>query len=54
VGALPLDIIVPVVMSCALLWWVSRGMSWTTRLVVTVVTLAVIMCILLFEQSGFR
>jgi hypothetical protein len=54
VGALPLDIIVPVVMSCALLWWVSRGMSWTTRLVVTVITLAVIMCILLFERSGFR
>jgi hypothetical protein len=52
VGALPLDIIVPVVMSCALLWWVSRGMSWTTRLAVTVVTLAVIMCILLFERSG--
>jgi hypothetical protein len=54
VGALPLDIIVPVVMSCALLWWVSRGMSWTTRLAVTVVTLAVIFCILLFDRSGFR
>jgi hypothetical protein len=52
VGALPFDIIVPVVMSCALLWWVSRGMSWTARLAVTVVTLAVIMCILLFERSG--
>ncbi len=47
-----LDIIVPVVMSCALLWWVSRGMSSTTRLVVTVITLAVIICILLFERSG--
>jgi hypothetical protein len=52
-GALPLDIIVPVVMSCALLWWVSRGMSWTTRLVVTVVTLVVIFFILLFERSSF-
>lgn len=47
-----LDIIVPVVMSCALLWWVSRGMGWTTRLVVTVITLVVIICILLFERSG--
>ena len=47
-----LDIIVPVVMSCALLWWVSRGMSWTTRLVVTAITLVVIICILLFERSG--
>jgi hypothetical protein len=49
---LPLDIIVPVVMSCALLWWVSRGMSWTTRLVVTVVTLVVIIAVVLFERSG--
>jgi ABC-type amino acid transport system permease subunit len=50
---LQLDIIVPVVMSCALLWWVSRGMSWTTRLAVTAITLALIIGILLFERSGF-
>jgi hypothetical protein len=50
---LRLDIIVPVVMSCAMLWWVSRGMSWTTRLTVTIVTLVLIICILLFERSGF-
>jgi hypothetical protein len=50
---LRLDIIVPVVMSCALLWWIGRRMSWTTRLVVTVVTLILIFCILLFERSGF-
>ena len=47
-----LDIIVPVIMSCALLWWVSRGMSWTRRLVATAVTLVVIICVLLFERSG--
>jgi hypothetical protein len=51
---LQLDIIVPVVMGCALLWWVSRGMSWTARLVVTVITLVVVICILLFERSGFH
>jgi hypothetical protein len=50
---LQLDIIVPVLMSCALLWWVSRGMGWTTRLAVTAITLAVIICILLVERSGF-
>jgi hypothetical protein len=50
---LQLDIVVPVLMSCALLWWVSRGMSWTTRLAVTAITLAVIVFILLFERSGF-
>ena len=47
-----LDIIVPVLMGCALLWWVSRGMNWTTRLVVTAVTLVVIVVVVLFEQSG--
>jgi len=50
---LQLHIIVPVLMSCAMLWWVSRRMSWTTRLWVTVITLAVIICVLWFERSGF-
>ena len=51
---MPLEIIVPVLMGSALLWWVSRGMSWTTRLVVTVVTLVVIVIVVLFERSGFK
>ena len=46
-----LDIIVPVVMCCALLWWFGRGISWTRRAVVTVVTLAVIGVILWFERG---
>jgi hypothetical protein len=49
---LQLDILVPVFMSCALLWWVSRGMSWTTRLVVAVVTLALILGIVFFQRAG--
>jgi hypothetical protein len=49
---LQLDIIVPVVMSCALLWWVSRGMSWTTRLAVAAITLALIICMVLLQRSG--
>jgi hypothetical protein len=49
-AALQLNIIVPVVMSCALLWWVGRGMSWTSRLVVTAITLAVIIAVVLFER----
>jgi hypothetical protein len=51
---LQLDIIVPVIMSCALLWWIGRRrMDWTTRLAVTSVTLVVIVCIVLFERSRF-
>ena len=49
-----LEIIVPVIMGCALLWWVSRGMSWTRRLVVTAVTLVVIIVVVMFERSGLK
>jgi hypothetical protein len=52
-NSLQLNTIVPVVMCCALLWWVSRRMNWTARLVVTAVTLVVILGVVLFERSGF-
>jgi uncharacterized membrane protein YadS len=52
-NSLPLDIIVPVVMCCAMLWWVGRRMSWTTQLAVTAITLAVIIGVLLLERGGF-
>lgn len=45
------DIVIPVVMSCALLWWIGRGMSWTARLVVAAVTLVIILAILLLEPG---
>jgi hypothetical protein len=50
---LSLEIIAPVVMSCALLWWVSRGMTWRARLVVAAITLAVIVGVLLVERAGY-
>ena len=46
-----LEILVPVIMSCVLLWWVSRDMNWTTRLLVATATLVVIVIVLLFEWS---
>jgi hypothetical protein len=48
-----LNVIVPVVMGCALLWWVGRGLSWTARLVVTVITLSVVIGVAWLERSGF-
>jgi len=48
-----LNVIVPVVMGCALLWWIGRGISSTARLVVTVITLAVVIGVVWFERSGF-
>jgi len=48
----PLDIIVPVVMYCAMIWWVGRRMSWTRLLTVAAVTLALII-VVLFVERGF-
>jgi 1,4-dihydroxy-2-naphthoate octaprenyltransferase len=48
----PLDIIVPVLMGCALLVWYTRYMSWTRRLAITAVTLAIVLVVLLLERSG--
>jgi hypothetical protein len=47
-----LDILAPVLMCCALLWWVSRGMSWSTRLVVAAITLALVVAVVTIERSG--
>ncbi|TYO67260.1 hypothetical protein FXV83_06485 [Bradyrhizobium hipponense] len=48
---LRLDLVVPVLMYCALLWWVGRGMSWPARLATAVVTLALVICVLLVERG---
>jgi hypothetical protein len=48
-----LDVIVPTVMAAALLWWVSRGLSWTRRLIAVAVALAVIVIVVLADQSGY-
>jgi hypothetical protein len=50
---LRLDIIAPVLLYCALLWWVGRGLSWTARLATAAVTLLLIICVLLVER-GWR
>ncbi|PPQ20584.1 hypothetical protein CV770_04210 [Bradyrhizobium sp. AC87j1] len=53
VDLLRLDLVVPVLMYCALLWWVGRGLSWTARLATAAVTLVLIVCVLLVER-GWR
>jgi hypothetical protein len=47
-----LEIIVPVIMSCALLWYVSYGMSWNRRLVVAAIALVIVLCIVILERAG--
>jgi hypothetical protein len=48
-----LDIIAPVIMSCALLWWVSRGMTWSMRLAIAAVTLTLVVLVVTIERAGF-
>ena len=50
----PLDIIVPVLMGAALLWWIGRGMGGRAMLIATAVTLAVIVAVLLVQNAGWR
>lgn len=47
-----LDIIVPVLMSVALLWWIGRALSLRAMLITTVVTLALIVLIVALQKSG--
>jgi hypothetical protein len=49
----PLELIVPVLMYCAMLWWVGRRFSWAQRLMVTAVTLVVVLVVVLFERGRF-
>ena len=46
-----LDLLVPLVMYCALLWWVGRGMSWTAKLSIAVVTLVLIAIVVTVERG---
>jgi hypothetical protein len=49
----PLDVIVPVLMYCAILLWIGRRFTWTQRLMVTAVTLALVLIVVLIERGGF-
>ena len=47
----PFDIVMPVIMYCAMLWWLSRRMSWTRLLAITAVTLVLILIVLAAERG---
>lgn len=49
----PLDIIVPVLMYCAMMFWIGRRFSWTQRVTITAVTLTLILIVVLVERGGF-
>ncbi|MDB5616202.1 hypothetical protein [Tardiphaga sp.] len=45
------DILIPVLMGCALLWWIGRGIGWALKLMIAAVTLALIAAVLLVERG---
>ena len=46
-----LDIIVPVLMGVALLWWIGRALSLRAMLITTAVTLALIVVLLVVQNA---
>jgi hypothetical protein len=48
-----LEILVPALMGCALLWWVGQGMSWTAQLAVSAITVVLIIAMLSLERIRF-
>lgn len=48
---LRLDLLVPALMYCALLWWIGRAFSWPAKLAIAVVTLGLIVLVVLVERA---
>jgi hypothetical protein len=47
-----LEILVPALMGCAMLWWVGQAMSWTARFAVSAITVVLIIAVLLLGRVG--
>jgi hypothetical protein len=47
-----LEILVPALMGCTMLWWVGHGMSSTARFAVSAITVVLIIAVLLLGRVG--
>lgn len=47
-----LDVVVPVLMSVALLWWIGRALNLRAMLIATIITLGVIILVVYAQRSG--
>ena len=48
-----LDILVPVLMSVALLWWIGRALNLRAMMISTIITLIVIILVVYAQRSGW-
>ena len=47
-----LEILVPALMGCTMLWGSGHGMSWTARFAVSVITVVLIIAVLRLGRVG--
>lgn len=45
-----LELIVPVLMGCVLIWWIGRTLSWFAKLVSAALALLIVALVLGFER----
>ncbi|MGB3272625.1 MAG: hypothetical protein WBA66_06990 [Xanthobacteraceae bacterium] len=48
-----LEIVVPVLMGAALLWYIGRGIDGRQKLIAAAVTLAIVLLIIALERGGW-
>ena len=47
-----LEILVPALLGCAMVWWMGQAMSWTVRFAVSAITVVFIIVVLRLGQVG--
>ena len=47
-----LEILVPALMGCAMLWWVGHALSWIARFAVSALTVVLIIAVLVLGRVG--
>ena len=51
-NAAGLEILVPALMGCAMLWWMGLAISWAARFAVSAITVVLIIAMLLLGRVG--
>jgi len=46
------EILVPALMGCAMMWWMGLAMSWGARVVVSTITVVLIIAVLVLGRVG--
>jgi len=47
-----LQILIPALMGCAMLWWMGHAISWAVRFALSAITVVLIMAVLLLGRVG--